>query len=183
MKAERQSILMTTALESILEALARVFNNIKNDFAPNLDRNMYVTFIHKDLNPPVTLGPLNFKDSTVEEMVETCHIKLNAVLESHKTLTIDKNLVVLARTLGSKHMKFIRDRQKRLDKLSAIPMKGEEKEEEKTEDSLIKLPIEEFPYFKDKCLPIGIVLGSILEKGHILKERNFITAGNILEAK
>ena len=180
MKTERQSILMTTALESILEALARVFNNIKNDFAPNLDRNMYVTFIHKDLNPPVTCGPLNFKDSTVEEMVETCHIKLNAVLESHKTLTIDKNLVVLARTLGSKHMKFIRDRQKRLDKLSAIPMKGEEKEEEKTEDSLIKLPIEEFPYFKDKCLPIGIVLGSIIEKGHILKERNFITAGNIL---
>ena len=49
---------------------------------------------------------------------------MTGVLEFHKTLTIDQNLVILACCPGSRHMKFIHDRQNRFNELSAITMRG-----------------------------------------------------------
>ena len=69
-------------------------------------------------------------------------------------------------------MKFIHDRQNRFNELSAITMRGgDEGKKKKNKDLIVKLPTEEFPYFRNCCLPMEIVLGSIIEKKLSFKTR------------
>ena len=45
------------------------------------------------------------------------------------------------------------------------------KKKKKNKDLIVKLPTEEFPYFRNCCLPMEIVLGSIIEKKLSFKTR------------
>ena len=180
-KKKYQDVLMTTVLDGYLDGLRQIFERVKRDFRHNLDRNMYVTFFHKDLVSPIVVGPLNFKNDTVEKMIEKCETKIHLVLTSHTSLSSSHTLFISIRLLGDRHMQSLRLRQRKLDDLQHIPMEGngngnaEETEETKEEKQnyLIKLPTNEFPSFEKNCLVVSIILGAFLELGFILKEDKF----------
>ena len=78
-------------------------------------------------------------------------------------------------------MKHIRAYQNRLQELDQIPIRGNEKIEECSKQSYIwKIPTEEFEYFANKCLPATLILGSIVERGLLLKEQKYSAAAKIL---
>ena len=142
---------MTTVLDGFLDGLKQTFARVKKDFKHMLDRNMYITFYHKDLVSPIVVGPLNFMEDTIESMVKKCETKISLVLTSHTSLRSSHTLFVMIRLLEKKHMKCIRLRQGRLNELDMIPMEGNEDEEESKEDKenyIVELPANEFPSFK-----------------------------------
>ena len=181
-KNKYQDVLLTTVLNGFLDGLKQVFAQVKKDFRNRLDRNMYVTFFHKDLISPIVIGPLNFKEDTIESMVKKCETKIALVLTSHTSLSTSHTLFVMIRVLGKKHMEHIRIRQNKLDQLDRIPMEGteEESEEEKKETYIVEIPTNEYPSFKRNCLVLSIILGVYLELGFILKEDKFKYKGFIL---
>ena len=67
---------MTTVLNGFLDGLKQTFARVKRDFKHMLDRNMYITFYHKDLVSPIVVGPLNFKEETIESMVKKYETKI-----------------------------------------------------------------------------------------------------------
>ena len=170
-KKKYQDVLMTTVLDGYLDGLRQIFERVKRDFRHNLDRNMYVTFFHKDLVSPIVVGPLNFKNDTVEKMIEKCETKISLVLTSHTSLSSSHTLFISIRLLGDRHMESLRLRQRKLNELQNIPMEGngngnaEETEETKEEKQnyLSKLPTNEFPSFEKNCLVLSIILGAFLE--------------------
>ena len=80
--------------------MRQIFETMKNDFIHNLDRNMYITLIHPDLPTPIVLGPLNFQNDSIEDIIDKINVKISSVLESHKTLKVDTNMMIFARVLG-----------------------------------------------------------------------------------
>ena len=80
-------------------------------------------------------------------------------------------------------MKHIRAYQKRLDELYAMPIRGNDNDNIKDcsqKSYIIKIPTEEFDYFEGICLPTSIILGSILERGLLLKEKKYASLAKIL---
>ena len=183
-KKNYQDVLMTTVLDGYLDGLRQTFERIKRDFRNNLDRNMYVTFSHNDLVSPIVVGVLNFKDDTIDAMIERCETKIHMVLTSHTSLSSNHTLFVMIRVLGTRHMEHIRTRQGRLDELPRIPMRGNDNAEETTEEKvlekIVEIPTNEYPSFKNNCLVLAIILGAYLELGFILKEAKFKHKGFIM---
>ena len=95
-----KNILLSTALMAILDGMRDIFEAMKNDFNHNLDRNMYITLKHPDLPTPIVLGPLNFENDRIEDIIDKINVKISYVLESHKTLKVDTNMMIFARVLG-----------------------------------------------------------------------------------
>ena len=137
-KKNYQDVLMTTVLDGYLDGLKQTFERIKRDFRHNLDRNMYVTFFHKDLVSPIVVGALNFKDETIEAMIERCETKISLVLTSHTSSSSSHTLFIMIRVLGDRHMEHIRTRQGRLNELPRIPMRGNGNAEETKEEKVIE---------------------------------------------
>ena len=78
-------------------------------------------------------------------------------------------------------MKHIRAYQNRLHELNRMPIRGNDKIQDCSKQSyIIKIPTEEFEYFENKCLPMTIILGSIVERGLLLKEQKYSPAAKIL---
>ena len=95
-----KNILLSTALQAILDGMRQIFEAMKNDFNDNLDRNMYITLKHPDLPTPIVLGPLNFENDSMEDIIEKINVKISSVLDSNKTLKVDTNMMIFARVLG-----------------------------------------------------------------------------------
>ena len=129
-KKKYQDVLMTTVLDGFLDGLKQTFARVKRDFKHMLDRNMYITFYHKDLVSPIVVGPLNFKEETIESMVKKYETKISFVLTSHTSLSSSHTLFVMIRLLGKKNIESLRLRQGKLNEMDMIPMKGNENEEE-----------------------------------------------------
>ena len=53
-----------------------IFEAMKNDFNHNLDRNMYITLKHPDLPTPIVLGPLNFQNDSIEDIIDKINVKI-----------------------------------------------------------------------------------------------------------
>ena len=85
---------------AILDGMRQIFETMKNDFIDNLDRNMYITLKHPDLETPIVLGPLNFENDSIEDIIDKINVKISLVLDSNKTLTVDTNMMIFARVLG-----------------------------------------------------------------------------------
>ena len=94
------NILFSTALEAILDGFRHIFENIKSDFNNDLDRNIYITLKHPDLETPIVLGPLNFQNDSIQDIIDKINTKISSVLDSQKTLQVDTNLMIFARVLG-----------------------------------------------------------------------------------
>ena len=78
-------------------------------------------------------------------------------------------------------MRHIRAYQQRLHELNGMPIRGNDKIQDYSKQSYIKkIPTQEFEYFENKCLPLTIILGSIVERGQLLKEKEYATAAKIL---
>ena len=66
----------------------------------NQDRILNVTMLHEDLISSVNIGPLNFANDSIQDMVEKMHIKLANILNSEKNLKADRNLTIMVKVLG-----------------------------------------------------------------------------------
>ena len=97
--ANRQNLLISSALQGILNALANILQELKQLFT-NQDRILYVTMLHEDLISSVNIGPLNFANDSIQDMVEKMHIKLANILNSEKNLKADRNLTIKVKVLG-----------------------------------------------------------------------------------
>ena len=97
--ANRHNLLISSALQGILNALANILQELKQLFT-NQDRILYVTMLHEDLISSVNIGPLNFANDSIQDMVEKMHIKLANILNSEKNLKVDRNLTIKVKVLG-----------------------------------------------------------------------------------
>ena len=97
--ANRQNLLISSALQGILNALANILQELKQLFT-NQDRILYVTMLHEDLISSVNIGPLNFANDSIQDMVEKMHIKQANILNSEKNLKADRNLTIMVKVLG-----------------------------------------------------------------------------------
>ena len=97
--ANRQNLLISSALQEILNALANILQELKQLFA-NQDRILYVTMLHEDLVSSVNIGPLNFANDSIQYMVEKMHIKLANILNSEKNIKADRHLTIKVKVLG-----------------------------------------------------------------------------------
>ena len=79
-------------------------------------------------------------------------------------------------------MRHIRAYQQRLHELNGMPIRGSNDQiQDYSKQSYIKkIPTQEFEYFENKCLPLTIILGSIVEKGLFLKDKEYATRANTL---
>ena len=86
-------------LQGNLNALANILQELKHLFT-NQDRLLYVIMLHEDLISSVNIGPLNFANDSIQDMVEKMHIKLANILNSEKNLKVDRNLTIKVKVLG-----------------------------------------------------------------------------------
>ena len=93
-------MLIISALSGIIAAIQAIFQELKERFAANPNRIMYITMVHDGLRPGVKIGPFQFSKDTVEEIVQRCHEKIDSVLESHASLDVNRSLEFFIRVLG-----------------------------------------------------------------------------------
>ena len=91
-KNQGEKLLVVSAMTGILEGMRAIFEDLKQQFRGNLDREMYITMCHDDLNPGIRIGPSNFNRESVSEIVQKCQEKIDRVLESHASLSANKSL-------------------------------------------------------------------------------------------
>ena len=95
-----QNIYLLTALDEILEAFTSMLREIKEHFEGDLNRIIYITLLHQGLTPKLNLGPLNFSEDSIENIVKKLHTQLQSALISHRTLKVDKSLHVKVVVFG-----------------------------------------------------------------------------------
>ena len=91
---------MISALVGIMSGLTAIFEDLRQEFERNLNRNMYITMIHDNLSSAIQIGPINFATESVTNIVQLCQEKIERTLESHQTMKIDKSLQLYIRVLG-----------------------------------------------------------------------------------
>lgn len=91
-KNKGENLLVVSALNGILEGMRANFEDLKEEYDGNLDREIYITMCHDDLNPGIRIGPSNFFRESVAEIVLKCQEKIDRVLESHASLSANKSL-------------------------------------------------------------------------------------------
>ena len=61
---------------------------------------------------------------------------------------------------------------------STISMKGKKNEEDKVSEKYIT-EIPKIKEFENLCLPLSVITAALLEKGKILKEKEYFRKGNV----
>ena len=62
--------------------------------------------------------------------------------------------------------------------ITTKPMKGKKNKEKKVSENYI-IEIPKIKEFENLCLPLSVITAALLEKGKILKEKEYIRKGNV----
>ena len=62
--------------------------------------------------------------------------------------------------------------------ITTKPMKGKKNKEKKVSENYI-IEIPKIKEFENLCLPLSVITAVLLEKGKILKEKEYIRKGNV----
>ena len=100
LKKRAEDDLMISALVGIMSGLTAIFEDLKQEFERDLNRNMYITIVHDNLSSAIQIGPINFQTESVINIVQRIQEKIERTLESHQTMKIDKSLLLYIRVLG-----------------------------------------------------------------------------------
>ena len=100
LKKNAEDDLMISALVGIMSGLTAIFEDLKQEFEIDLNRNMYITIVHDNLSSAIQIGPINFETESVTNIVQRIQEKIERTLESHQTMKIDKSLQLYIRVLG-----------------------------------------------------------------------------------
>ena len=178
-KNKGEKLLVVSAMTGILQGMRGIFEDLKQQFRRNLNREIYIWLVHEDLNPGIRIGPCNFKRDSVSEIVQKCQEKIDRVLESHASLSANKSLnfyiivygnfkctksskcfvSTIISNLGKEHMEAIERKHNYATRISLVPTRGKSALNCKDPEYIIRIP-DDFPGFQGLCLPLAILLVS-----------------------